>query len=125
MFTAFNSESLWIGTDLKRFNEIRDVLDRENIKYKYKVKDQLGEWTGSGTLRGRVGSAGNPAEQAKQYEILGDKKNLEQSIQLCRTLSDRTFRNNIILFIRHQNLRECSKRIWCLFYAAKIEINFI
>ena len=51
MFTAFNSESLWIGTDLKRFNEIRDVLDRENIKYKYKVKDQLGEWTGSGTLR--------------------------------------------------------------------------
>lgn len=39
MFTAFNSESLWIGTDLKRFNEIRDVLDRENIKYKYKVKD--------------------------------------------------------------------------------------
>ena len=35
----------------------------------------------------------------------------------------RTWRNNIILFIRHQNLRECSKRIWCLFYAAKIEIN--
>ena len=79
MFTAFNSESLWIGTDLKRFNEIRDVLDRENIKYKYKVKDQLREWTGSGTLRGRVGSAGNPAEQAKQYEILVDKKNLEQA----------------------------------------------
>ena len=79
MFTAFNSESLWIGTDLKRFNEIRDVLDRENIKSKYKVKDQLGEWTGSGTLRGRVGSAGNPAEQAKQYEILVDKKNLEQA----------------------------------------------
>jgi glycosidase len=65
--------------DLKRFNEIRDVLDRENIKYKYKVKDQLGEWTGSGTLRGRVGSAGNPAEQAKQYEILVDRKNLEQA----------------------------------------------
>ena len=112
MFTAFNSESLWIGTDLKRFNEIRDVLDRENIKYKYKVKDQLGEWTGSGTLRGRVGSAGNPAEQAKQYEILVDKKNLEQA----RCASE--------IIIRHQNLRECSKRIWCLFYAAKIEINF-
>ena len=80
MFTVFNSESLWIGTDLKRFNEIRDILDRQNISYKYKVKDQLGEWTGSGTLRGRVGSAGNPAEQAKQYEILVDKKNLEQAL---------------------------------------------
>lgn len=79
MFTVLNSESLWIGTDLKRFNEIRDILDSQNIKYKYKVKDQLGEWTGSGTIRGRVGSAGNLAEQAKQYEILVDRKNLEQA----------------------------------------------
>ena len=79
MFTVLNSESLWIGTDLKRFNEIRDILDSQNIKYKYKVKDQLGEWTGSGTIRGRVGSAGNPAEQAKQHEILVDRKNLEQA----------------------------------------------
>ena len=44
MFAVLNSESLWIGTDLKRFNEIRDILDSQNIKYKYKVKDQLGEW---------------------------------------------------------------------------------
>ena len=79
MFAVLNSESLWIGTDLKRFNEIRDILDSQNIKYKYKVKDQLGEWAGRGTLRGRVGSAGNPAEQAKQYEILVDRKNLEQA----------------------------------------------
>ena len=79
MFTVLNSESLWIGKDLKRFNEISYILDSQNIKYKYKVKDQLGEWTGSGTIRGRVGSAGNPAEQAKQYEILVDRKNLEQA----------------------------------------------
>ena len=79
MFTVLNSESLWIVTDLKRFNEIRDILDSQNIKYKYKVKDQLGDWACSGTLRGRVGRAGNPAEQAKQYEILVDRKNLEQA----------------------------------------------
>ena len=41
MFTVLNSESLWICTDLKRFNEIMDILDSQNIKYKYKVKDQL------------------------------------------------------------------------------------
>ena len=58
MFTVFNTESLWIGTDLKKFNEIRDALDRDGIRYKYKVKDQLGEWTGRGTLRGTIGSAG-------------------------------------------------------------------
>ena len=55
MFTVLNSESLWIGTDLKRFNEIRDILDSQNIKYKYKVKDQLGEWAGSGTTQGTCG----------------------------------------------------------------------
>ena len=37
MFTVLTSERLWIGTDLKRFNEIRDILDSQNIKYKYKA----------------------------------------------------------------------------------------
>lgn len=79
MFTVFNTESLWIGTDLKKFNEIRDALDRDGIRYKYKVKDQLGEWTGRGTLRGTVGSAGNLPEQMKQYEILVEKKDFEKA----------------------------------------------
>ena len=79
MFTVFHTESLWIGTDLKKFNEIRDALDRDEIRYKYKVKDQLGEWTGRGTLRGTVGSAGNLPEQMKQYEILVEKKDFEKA----------------------------------------------
>lgn len=79
MFTVFNTESLWIGTDLKKFNEIRDAMDRDGIRYKYKVKDQLGEWTGRGTLRGTVGSAGNLPEQMKQYEILVEKKDFEKA----------------------------------------------
>ena len=79
MFTVFNTESLWIGTDLKKFNEIRDALDRDGIRYKYKVKDQLGEWTGRGTLRGTVGSAGNLLEQMKQYEILVEKKDFTKA----------------------------------------------
>ena len=104
MFTVLNSESLWIVTDLKRFNEIRDILDSQNIKYKYKVKDQLGEWTGSGTIRGRVGSAGNPAEQAKQYEILVDRKNLEQARFAIQKL--------YCIFYKTPDFPE---RIWCLF----------
>ncbi len=76
MLTIFNSESLWIGTDLKKFNTIRDALDQAGIKYQYKVKDRMGEWSGRGTLRGSVG---NLSEQAKQYEILVEKKTLEQA----------------------------------------------
>ncbi len=79
MFTVFHTESLWIGTDLKKFNEIRDALDRDGIRYKYKVKDQLGEWTGRGTLRGTVGSAGNLPEQMKQYEIFVEKKDFAKA----------------------------------------------
>ena len=79
MFTVFHTESLWIGTDLKRFNEIRDALDRSGIRYKYEVKDQLGEWTGRGTLRGTIGSADNLPEQTKQYEILVEKKEFEKA----------------------------------------------
>ena len=67
------------GTDMKKFNEIRDVLDREGIPYKYKVKDRLGDWNGSGTFRGTVGSAGIPADQSKQYEILVEKKDMAQA----------------------------------------------
>lgn len=79
MFTVFHSERIWIGTNMKKFNEIRDILDREGIKYKYKVKDRLGEWNGSGTFRGAVGSAGTPADQSKEYEILVEKKDVEQA----------------------------------------------
>ena len=79
MFTVFHSESIWTGTDMKKFNEIRNVLDREGIKYKYKIKDRLGEWNGSGTFRGAVGSAGIPADQSKEYEILVEKKDVEQA----------------------------------------------
>ena len=38
MLTILNSESLWIGTDMIQFNAIRDILDREKIKYKYKTE---------------------------------------------------------------------------------------
>ena len=79
MFTIFHSESIWTGKNKKKFNEIRDVLDREGIPYKYKVKDRLGDWNGSGTFRGSVGSAGIPADQSKQYEILVEKKDMAQA----------------------------------------------
>lgn len=45
----------------------------------YKVKDRLGDWNGSGTFRGTVGSAGIPADQSKQYEILVEKKDMTQA----------------------------------------------
>ena len=60
-------------------NAIRDILDREKIKYKYKTYNHLGEWAGSGTLRGNFGSVGNPTSQSIQYEIFVARKDLEKA----------------------------------------------
>lgn len=84
MFTLVNSESLWIGTDLKKFSALKDLLTQADIPYKQKTINQLGEWAGKGTVRGNIGSLGNSAEQMYQYEILVYKKDLEKARHLIR-----------------------------------------
>ena len=79
MFTFFNSESLWIGFEMDRFNKILGILDNNAIPYKYKVRNHLGQFSGRGTIRGSKGSFGNPTEQMYQYEILVYKKDFEQA----------------------------------------------
>ena len=71
MFTLLNSESLWIGTDMKLFNKIREQLEQAGITYKHKVKNRM--------VRGRTGSAGMPADEIYEYEILVHKNELEQA----------------------------------------------
>lgn len=89
MFTLINSESLWIGTDLKKMNQIRDALDLKGISYKLKTKNHLGEWTGKGTVRGNMGSIGNQTELMHQYEILVYKKDFETAKFIIGNLCDR------------------------------------
>ena len=81
MFNFLNSESLWIGTDMKRFNEIRTQLEQEGIPYKYKTKDHLSQtmYPAEGTLRSRMGSLGNDVNQMIEYEILVHKKDYEKA----------------------------------------------
>ena len=80
MFNFLNSESLWIGTDMKKFNEIRTQLEQEGIPYKYKTKDHLSQtmYPAEGTLRSRTGSFGNKPDQMIEYEILVHKKDYEK-----------------------------------------------
>lgn len=78
MITIFNSKSVYLGYDLKKFNEVRSYLEENHIKYKYKVKNPMAQWAGRGTLRGRTGSIGNPSEQMYEYEILIHKKDRER-----------------------------------------------
>ena len=65
--------------DMKEFNRMRDALDNARIAYKYKTRNPLGRITGiaTGTVRGRLGSAGTPTEEMYEYEILVDKRDIE------------------------------------------------
>ena len=85
MFTFFNSESLWTGTDQQMFHQFRIRLETNKIPYKHKVSNRLGQWNGRGTTRGRMGSAGIPAGQMFQYEIVVYKQDLEKARYLIRT----------------------------------------
>ena len=85
MFTILNSESLWIGTDITQFNRLRDILEREGIPYRHKVKNRMGQWSGSGTMRGRTGSLGTPAGDTYEYEILVYKRDWEKAKKLTGT----------------------------------------
>lgn len=48
MLTLLNSESLWIGTDMKLFNRLREQLEQAGITYKHKVKNRMGQWAEAG-----------------------------------------------------------------------------
>ena len=78
MITFFNSHSIWTGTDMQKFSQIRDMLEVNSIPYKYKIKDHLSDWNGRGTNRSSFGSFGNSASQMYQYEILVYKKDAEK-----------------------------------------------
>lgn len=74
MLMLWNCQSVWIGTDLQRMNQIRDALKAAKILHKVKVKNHLSQWGGRGTLRSSFGSLGNSTDQAYTYEIFVHKK---------------------------------------------------
>ena len=85
MITIFNRESLWIGRDMKRFNEMRDVLEREKIPYTYRTRSSGNRWMGHGTARGSFGSVGSSSDLMYEYEIFVLRKDLERARYLVNT----------------------------------------
>lgn len=79
MFTLFNSKSLWIGTDLKRFSQIREALAIENIAYRAKSRNHLGQSVVMGSMRGHAGSFGNSPSRMYQYEVIVYSKDFEKA----------------------------------------------
>lgn len=74
MIAFWNSETVYIGTDLHKANEVRVQLEAMGIKYKYKVRSRAGERSGN---RSRFGSPG-VADQMYMYEILVHRNDFER-----------------------------------------------
>ena len=85
MITIFNRESLWIGRDMKRFNELREALEREKIPYTYRTRSSGNRWMGHGTARGSFGSVGSSIDLMYEYEIFVLRKDLERARNLVNT----------------------------------------
>lgn len=78
MITIFNSKTIYLGSDMAKFNEMRNYLDSKNIKYKYKINDHNDDFMGNGTIRGNMGSFGNSEVPCYYYEILVASKDAEK-----------------------------------------------
>ena len=85
MITIFNRESLWIGRDMKRFNEMREALEREKIPYTYRTRSSGNRWMGHGTVRGSVGRVGSSIDLMYEYEIFVLRKDLEKARYFANT----------------------------------------
>lgn len=83
MFTVMNSDIYWSGKDVKEFNLQREKLEQNQIPYKHKVNNRMGNWGGMrGTVRGNTGSVGIPAEEMQEYELIIYKKDMERARHL-------------------------------------------
>lgn len=78
MITIFNSKTVYLGDDTKRFNEMRDYLESHKIKYKYKIHDRNTDFTGNGTVRAFTGSFGSDNTPNYFYEILVTSKDAKE-----------------------------------------------
>ena len=79
MITIFNRESLWIGRDMKRFNEMREALEREKIPYTYRTRSSGNRWMGHGTV------LGSSIDLMYEYEIFVLRKDLERARYFANT----------------------------------------
>lgn len=88
MITVLNRKNVYASFDLKRSSAIRSVLADNHIPYTVNTKNQMGQWTGHGTLRGRTGSLGQSADAMYEYEIFVHKDNYEEAMHLIRQIRD-------------------------------------
>lgn len=82
----FDKEDVYIGYSLDELFKVRDILEKEGIKYIYKVVNHSGLWLGRGTRRGKLGSFGMNMEYLKQYIVSVKRYDFKKAQQLVNSV---------------------------------------
>lgn len=72
MIMFWNRREVYIGFSMKKFNEIRDILLANNIKYDYRVINHNGE-----NSRARFGSYGMNSKYEYEYYLYVHKSDYD------------------------------------------------
>lgn len=83
----FNKEEVYIGYSLDEFNEVRGILETENIRYTYRVINHSEELIGRGTIRGHIGSNSISGKYEKLYSVSVNEIDSEKAKYLIRNKS--------------------------------------
>lgn len=84
----FKTYSLYSGYSMGDFEDIRTILENNNIAYKYNVDNPEGKFLGPGmgTVRGRTGSLGTRRDVMYRYEIKIARDDAEEAEYLVREI---------------------------------------
>lgn len=81
MITIFNRKEVCVCQSIERFNEIRNILIENNIKYTYRVIDRNSSNV-VGSQRGRTGTFGQNMNASKAYYVYVHRKDYDNAIGL-------------------------------------------
>ncbi len=79
---VFNKEIVYIGYSMEELSKVRNTLEKEKIKYSYKVVNRSGQWSRRGSRRSSFGSFGMNMDYEKQYAVYVHKKDFEKAKHL-------------------------------------------
>ncbi|KGK84825.1 hypothetical protein [Clostridium sp. HMP27] len=76
----FNKEDVYIGYSLEELSKVREILEKEGIKYIYKVINH------SDTSKSILGSFGTKMDYEKQYIVSVKKNDYEKAKYLTNSV---------------------------------------
>jgi hypothetical protein len=84
MIMIWNRKEVFIGNSLQEFNEVRDKLSSNRLKYVYKIVDSTSPSYFGSSNRARMGTYGVNMDYTKTYYLYVHKKDYDMAQAFVR-----------------------------------------